>query len=52
MSIWLPSPELTITAELVSAIEAFQDLRYIGELRQRWHEIKKLQINANNTSAI
>jgi len=24
-------------------IETFQDLRYIGELRQRWNEIKKLQ---------
>jgi len=23
--------------------QAFQDLGYIGELRQRWDEIKKLQ---------
>jgi len=24
-------------------MQAFQDLRYIGEMRQRWEEIKKLQ---------
>jgi len=36
----LPSPEIIITAKV---IESFQNLSYIGELRQRWEEIKKLQ---------
>ena len=37
---WLPSPEIIIPAKVV---ESFQNLSYIGELRQRWEEIKKLQ---------
>ncbi|HEV2339646.1 MAG TPA: hypothetical protein VGT05_02635 [Patescibacteria group bacterium] len=41
----LPQPWLTLTIDFTSIIQAFQDLRYIGELRQRWLEIKKLQIN-------
>jgi len=46
----LPSPEIIITAKV---IESFQNLSYIGELKQRWEEIKKLQINfmAVNTSS-
>lgn len=39
----LPEPRLNITIDFGSIIQAFQDLRYIGELRQRWNEIKKLQ---------
>jgi len=39
----LPSPEIIITAKV---IESFQNLSYIGELRQRWEEIKKLQLNS------
>jgi hypothetical protein len=35
----LPSPEIIITAKV---IESLQNLSYIGELRQRWEEIKKL----------
>ena len=46
-NLWLPSPELIITPDLGSIVSAFQDLRYIGELRQRWNEIKKLH---NSTS--
>ena len=38
----LREPEIIITAKVV---ESFQNLSYIGELRQRWEEIKKLQIN-------
>lgn len=38
----LPEPRLSII-NFNSVVEAFQDLRYIGELRQRWNEIKKLQ---------
>ena len=34
---------VTATGFLIDRIiQAFQDLRYIGELRQRWFEIKKL----------
>lgn len=40
----LPSPKLTIQINFSSIINAFQDIRYIGELRQRWDEIKKLHL--------
>ncbi len=33
---------IIITAKI---IDSFQNLSYIGELRQRWGEIKKLQLN-------
>lgn len=39
----LPEPRISITIDFTAIIQAFQDLRYIGELRQRWDEIKKLQ---------
>lgn len=50
----LPIPRLTIVIDpsqfsriiqalALSVIEGFQDLRSIGELRQRWEEIKKLR---------
>ena len=29
--------------KLGTIIQAFQNLSYIGEMRQRWEEIKKLQ---------
>src|SRR3989344_9518159 len=41
----LPLPRLNIVVNQVNfdrIIQAFQDLRYIGEMRQRWVEIKKL----------
>jgi len=44
-TIGLPLPRLILTIDIPSIIQAFQDLRYIGELRQRWNEIKKLQMN-------
>jgi hypothetical protein len=39
----LPKSWTNISIDFASIIQAFQDLRYIGELRQRWNEIKKLQ---------
>jgi|GEM_PF-4629763 len=39
----LPLPRITLTIDFPSVIGAFQDMRYIGELRQRWSEIKMLQ---------
>jgi hypothetical protein len=39
---WLREPWIIIPAKV---IESFQNLNYIGELRQRWEEIKKLQLN-------
>ena len=42
----LPLPRLNIVVNQVNfdrIIQAFQDLRYIGEMRQRWNEIKRLQ---------
>lgn len=39
----LPRPETIITLDLSSIIQTFQNLSYIGELRQRWEEIKKLK---------
>jgi len=41
----LPLPRVTIIADEVklgTIIQAFQNLSYIGEMRQRWQEIKKL----------
>ena len=38
-----PEPWTNITLDFEAIIKAFQDIRYIGELRQRWNEIKKLQ---------
>jgi hypothetical protein len=42
--ILLPRAEVNIAIDFTSIIQAFQDLRYIGELGQRWNEIKKLQV--------
>jgi len=39
----LPKPWININLKQV--VEAFQNLSYIGEMRQRWEEIKKLQLN-------
>lgn len=39
----LPQPRINITIDFDAIIKAFQDVRYIGELSQRWNEIKKLQ---------
>lgn len=41
----LPQPQIIIQLDFTSIIQSFQDLRYIGELRQRWTEIKRLQVN-------
>jgi hypothetical protein len=38
----LREPEIIITAKV---IESLQNLSYIGELRQRWEEIKRLNNN-------
>ena len=42
----LPEPRLNILIDFEAILEAFQDNRYVGELRQRWNEIKKLQHNS------
>jgi len=42
----LPEPRLTIPENkpnFDNIISTFQNLSYIGEMRQRWEEIKKLQ---------
>lgn len=39
----LREPSPIIILDFTSIIQGFQDLRYIGELRQGWEEIKKLQ---------
>lgn len=41
--IWLPQPSINILDNYASIIQTFQNLSFIGELRQRWEEIKKLQ---------
>jgi hypothetical protein len=41
----LPEPWANITFDFEAIIRVFQDVRYIGELRQRWNEIKKLKDN-------
>jgi len=42
----LPEPWINITLDFTSIINVFQNLNYIGELRQRWEEIEKLQLNS------
>ena len=44
-----PEPWTNITLDFEAIIKAFQDIRYIGELRQRWNEIKKLQQNYSHS---
>ena len=39
----LPVPRLNILVDFEAIFKAFQDIRFIGVLRQRWEEIKKLQ---------
>ncbi len=48
----LPAPRINITLDFSSIILEFQDVRYIGELRQRWEEIKKLQKSLGNITSI
>lgn len=50
--IMLPQPWINLTFDFTSIIHAFQDLRYIGELRERWNEIKKLQMGHSVTFAV
>lgn len=38
----LPAPELSIPDGFEAIIKVFENASYIGELRQRWLEIKKL----------
>ena len=39
----LPQPWITILENTFSSIlQTFQNLSYIGEMRQRWEEIKRL----------
>ncbi|OQY64745.1 hypothetical protein B6D29_04645 [Microgenomates bacterium UTCPR1] len=42
---WLPIPRLTISIDIEAIFKALQDIRFIGVLRQRWEEIKRLQLN-------
>jgi len=39
---WLPAPENSILPGFDEIFAAFENVAYIGELRQRWTEIKKL----------
>jgi hypothetical protein len=38
----LPAPELSIQQGFEAILKTFENVSYIGELRQRWVEIKKL----------
>jgi|SRR3989344_5823827 len=42
-SAWLPTPKLGIQLDFTPIIQVFQNVAYMGELRQRWVEIKKLR---------
>jgi len=43
--IWLPSPCVIIKQiNIEKILEAVQNVAYIGVLRQRWEEIKNLQM--------
>ncbi|MBI5151330.1 MAG: recombinase family protein [Candidatus Pacebacteria bacterium] len=49
-SSWLPEPQLFGSAPIKEHfdhfLEAIQDIRYMGQMKQRWLEIKKLQTGA------
>jgi len=49
---WLPAPKLSIQQSFEAIIKVFENVSYIGELRQRWLEIKKLQTGAMITSSV
>lgn len=54
-TVWLPLPRLNTVVSQINfdrIIQAFQDLRYIGEMRQRWEEIKRLQISTLTIKSI
>jgi len=38
----LPAPKLSIQQSYEEILKVFENASYIGELRQRWNEIKKL----------
>jgi len=40
----LPELWINISANFEAIIQVFQNVLYMGELRQRWMEIKRLQI--------
>jgi len=40
--IQLPEPRLSIQQSFDAILKTFENVSYIGELRQRWVEIKKL----------
>jgi hypothetical protein len=42
ISVWLPVPYDSILPGFEAIFRAFENVGYIGELRQRWFEIKKL----------
>lgn len=41
---WLPGPWINITINFEAILQAFQNVAFIGELRERWEEIKRLQL--------
>ena len=41
----LTDPWINITSSFEAILQAFQNLVFIGELRERWNEIKRLQPN-------
>lgn len=43
LSTKLPKPRINIILDFTSIIQAFQDSRYVGELKQIWEEIKKMR---------
>jgi hypothetical protein len=54
-NIELRAPRLIIgtnTVDFTRIIQAFQDLRYIGEMKQRWEEIKLLTSKAPITASL
>lgn len=36
-------PKINIKIDIDSIIQTFQNLSYIGEMKERWEEIKRLQ---------
>jgi hypothetical protein len=48
----LPSSEIIIIPDLGSIMEDLQNIYHVGELKQGWKEIKKLQLSTLNDSGL
>lgn len=44
MFFWGHRPEITIIINYTDIVKTIENIKYFAEMRQRWEEIKKLQV--------